>query len=239
MGSCRFTLCVVAVFFLLSQSVFAQSKAQTAKPPFHFKRYAIQYSIIDFLKFSGYEGSMLSAKYHFNDHSALRIGISANVGIDNRNTDSHKSLDSLSTNNTINEHAYSWTLSIPYLYYFHPQKAIKFYAGIGPRISYAYSYLKSKRKYWDYYTSNESNIRKSTNYKLGLRTLAGVEWFFYSGMSLNLEYGAILQYSYNKDHQTNEKTIYNGEVQTQQNKSKYTNWSLSPKTIYLGLSIYL
>ena len=240
MKSLRCTLSALVILFLVSQSAFAQSKAQTTQKPFHFKRYALQYSVTDFLKFAGYEGSMFSVKYHFNDHSAVRIGLSTSLGMRKDDGDYRRSADSLAANNTYDRRGYSFVLSIPYLYYLHPQKTIKFYSGIGPRISYTYSYTKIRQNttVQSGSNSNRNIIRKNTSYQLGVRALTGVEWFFHSNMSLNLEYGAILEYTHNKETD-NEDKVLNATKNTAQSTSKHFNWVFSPKTIYLGLTIYL
>ncbi len=234
MKTLRLTIITTLLLLLSTQLIFAQSKADSSAKIFHFKRYALQFSVTDFLKFAGYEGSALSLKYHFNDRSALRIGISTEFGNSTNDLKNKDSQDSLASTTHRDNDSYRFTINIPYLYYVHPQKSIKLYLGFGPSFSYEYAYSESRQLS----LSSSYNTQKSTRYVYGILALSGVEWFFHSNMSLSLQYGLRLSY-FDKHQTTNKKYLNQSETRSEKITADYSGWMLSPKTIYLGLSLYL
>ncbi len=234
MKSLRLTVTVLWLLFFATAISFAQNKSQPTKKSFHFKRYALQFSVPDFLKFSNFEGSILSLKYHFNDHSAIRIGVSATMGFSTSDNFNKKLVEDSLTNHaksTINQDSYVFGINIPYVFYFHPNRTIKFYSGIGPRFSYRYSWTKNTSEMYNKTISDH----KSKKYSIGFKALNGVEWFFHSSMSLSLEYA--FRFEYSKSKTTNIEKLVDTD---QQNISTYkkSTWQLVPGSIYLGLSIY-
>ncbi len=234
----RFFVLSISFLIVLYNLSFAQNKTEAPQKPFHFKKYAFQFTVPDFLKFSGFEGSLISMKYHLNDHSALRIGVNANLGSSKNNDQTNNVSDSLFANNENKDRSYSFSITLPYLYYFHPQKTIKFYSGMGPRLYYGYYYLKAHQQFDAPQQSTINTLnRKNTDFRIGLRALAGVEWFFHQSMSLNLEYGALLEYSHSKITSDSE-SIKQTSVRQERTQTR-DSWKFYPKSIYLVLTVYL
>ncbi len=234
----RFFIFSISFLMGLSNLSFAQNKTEASQKPFHFKKYAFQFTVPDFLKFSGFEGSLISMKYHINDHSALRIGVNANFGLSKDNDQTNNMPDSLFSNNENKNRSYSFSISLPYLYYFHPQKTIKFYSGIGPRLSYGYYYSKNHQQFDAPQQSwKDISDHKTAAYGIGLRALVGMEWFFHQSMSLSLEYGALLDYSHSKITSDSE-SIKQSSVRVKRTQTR-DYWKFYPKSIYLVLTVYL
>ncbi len=234
----RFFVLSISFLIVLYNLSFAQNKTEATQKPFHFKKYAFQFTVPNFLKFSGFEGSLISMKYHINDHSALRIGVNVNLGSSKNNDQKNSRPDSLYTDNKRNDHSYSFSISLPYLYYWHPQKAIKFYSGIGPRLSYGYYYSKTHQQFDAPQQSwKDISDQKTAAYGIGLRALAGVEWFFHQSMSLSLEYGALLDYNHSKIT-SNSESIKQTSVRQERTQTR-NYWKFYPKSIFLVLSVYL
>ncbi len=163
---------------LFGGSANAQSPNDSSATAFHFSHYALQFGLYSSkrtqLKISNFLGTLISGKYHFNDHWAVRVGL----GSDFYKTRYHSSEISDSPNvvrskSTSTYQKYS--IQSQLIYYFAPQKAIKLYAGLGPYYFY----------YHDKHPSHNFLVRI-----WGAKAALGAEWFFLKQASIFLEYTA-------------------------------------------------
>ncbi len=226
---------------ILSLLIFLVNFSLAQKQEFHFPKYALQFEVVDLLKFQSYLGNAVSIKYHFDDSYALRLGVntnfySANVN-DKRYLNDVNQADSLAKKDESKAHHKQVGLNLIALKYFSIARPIKFYAGSGLFISR--SWENNSTSSWDAYL-NQNSERDKTSWSLGIKFLYGVEWFFHSQMSLNMDYGLNFSYYIYKfnDQRTSQDNQNENERKTKQDY-KRTSWSVNPLSIRLGLTVYL
>ncbi len=226
---------ILSLIFCLVSSVLAQ------KQDFHFPKYAVQFQVSDLLKFSSYYGSVFSMKYHFNDAYAIRLGLSTRMEAANASNAYYQSdvanQDSLVQKQEDETNQKQIGLNVFLLKYLSINKPIKFYLGGGALISRSWN-TGNAIKHDDNYDAETNNDQ--VNWTVGFRMLYGVEWFFHSHMSLQMDYGLGVFYNYYKKNQrkTNSYNQLNNKITT---KLKYDrkSWKVNPMSIMLGLTVYL
>ncbi len=195
-----------------------------------FSKYALQFRVDDFLQFSGFNGSLLSLKRHFNGHSALRLGVSFST--QTIDFDDSYQQDSLQTVRGQKSDGYTIDIRLPYVYYAHPKEEIKLFVGTGPIFSYSHS-KRDERKTSPSISKNDNEKRDS--YSLGLYSLLGAEWFFHKKMSLSLEYGMYVSYQYSKQSRY---IYYENTGSFQRSTTTSKRWSFSGSQVLFGFSVY-
>ncbi|MHB2153464.1 outer membrane beta-barrel protein [Calditrichota bacterium GD2] len=219
---------ILLILLTASGVTFAQEQN------FQFPKYALQFGVVDLLSFSPYYGNLISFKYHFNNHYALRVGLSG-VNQDTE-SDTKKYLtyserpDSITTDTNVDVTTRQYGINLLLLKYFKPDKPIKFYVGAGPTISYAASESVTKEK--KSYLSGTSSEERTT-LSMGLRAVYGVEWFFHSQMSLNMDYG--MDFYYERIDTKRQRDYYAPGEKTDYVR---TSWTFSPVSLRLGLTVY-
>ncbi len=211
----EFVYLFVALLLLFYRPVYAQVPHDSSATAFHFSRYALQFGLYSSkgtpLKISSFLGTLISGKYHFNDHWAVRFGLGSDVTkVKNHLDDSPNAVrsSSISTNQ-------KYSIQSQLVYYFAPQKTIKLYAGLGPYYFY----------YHDKHTSHNLLVRI-----WGGKVVLGAEWFFLSQASLFLEYTARTRFDrYERYDSTEDNEL--------RSLRKLQLFDSSP--IQLGLTVYL
>jgi opacity protein-like surface antigen len=197
-----------------------------------FSKYALQFRVNDFLRFSGFNGSLISLKRHFNTHSALRLGVSFSTQATDydENYQYFREQDTLYTIQGKESDAYTLYIRLPYVYYVHPKEEIKLFVGTGPTFSYGHTKFDGQK------TSQGTRAKETAKhdlYSLGLYSLLGAEWFFHKKMSLSLEYGMNIVYQYSKLSTHND---LNDSYQHRTRTSK--SWKFFGNDVLFGLSLY-
>lgn len=226
------------VFLLLlglTQLTWAQ------KQDFHFPKYSVQFEVEDLLKFGSYSGAVLSLKYHFNDSYAIRLGFNTRLDFtktnDKRYQNSVNQSDSLTINDKTDGDLAQFGINLIGLKYFSITKPIKFYAGSG--LAIYREWQNSSNSHWITY-STQNYDREKANWSFVFKLLYGVEWFFHSQMSLNMDYGLnINYYYYNYNEKLNIQWKQPQNEITTKSKNNRTSWSVNPLNIRLGLTVYL
>lgn len=226
---------------ILSLLIFLVNFSLAQKQEFHFPKYALQFEVVDLLKFKSYFGNVVSIKYHFNDSYALCLGVNTKYYSTKVNEKSYQNdvnqADSLTTKGENKAHNKQIGMNLIALKYFSIARPIKFYAGSGLFISR--SWENNSNSSWNAYLNHNSK-RDKTTLSLGLEFLYGVEWFFHSQMSLNMDYGLNFSYYIYKfnDRKTSQENQNENESKAKQDY-KRTSWSVNPLSIRLGLTVYL
>ena len=207
----------VALLLLFGRPVHAQTQRDSSATAFHFSRYALQFGLYSSkraqLKISNFLGTLISGKYHFNDHWAVRVGLGSDVTkVKNNFNQMDDSQNAVRSSSTSTNQRY--LIQSQLVYYFAPQKTIKLYAGLGPYYFY----------YHDKHTSHNLLVRI-----WGGKVILGAEWFFLSQASVFLEYTARTRFDRYERYDSTE----NNELKSLR---KLQLFDSSP--IQLGLTIY-
>jgi hypothetical protein len=151
--------------------------------------WSFQFAITDEFSLSSFKGSMVSAKKHLSEHSAMRFGISINA-INQNHQYSYPSIYVLRSDRDYN--SLGIKIALQYLYYKHSQSRVKPFIGIGPTISFIYD---------EYLTRDSENPMRiwQSYYKhtliAGIQANWGIEWFISKSISLTAEYGAVIEFT--------------------------------------------
>ena len=204
---------------------------------FRFQKLSMQYQIREFGDVVDFERSILSAKYHFSNKSAIRISLDLGYGDSNFDDEYfHNVIDSLSHYRDGEYNNVNLNLSLFYLHYINPRAPVKFYLGGGPNIAYSRMRNDEIRVYP---TSVDGSLsqdvdREMKTKSIGMQWVLGSEWFFHRRMSLLFEYGALFSYSLSKTDD-NRGNDYPGGYVTAYESHRY---SISSTRVKVGLSMY-
>jgi opacity protein-like surface antigen len=214
---------ILIIIIFCSIKVYSQD---TSKVNSLAGKYALQFQIADNFQLTSFQGSVLSAKYHFTNSSALRLGISFYSNSDGLNEFYNYNADSLNAGQIDNTNGYVVQITIQYLYYYSFPGNINFYLGGGPLYGKSFYKDHSESIYSDTtYSSNAS----SNGWSVGVDLAAGVEWFFTSNMSLSAGYGLMYLYSTN----IHAETQYSHTI-----TYKFKSNNINADQVKFGLSIY-
>ena len=215
-------LLVIFVFFFSGFSFSQQSSYLDSLSG----KYALQFQIADNFQLASFQGATFSGKYHLNNFSAVRLGLTTNLNNQNRGTDYQLLDTTYSAHSDGSNHGYSFTIDAQYIFYIETLNEVSFYCGAGPEIGYYFNKQNSSTANPD--TSITSN-QTSKNFSVGLDFIGGVEWMFSKRMSLSAEYGLSFYYQKNTASMNDPNTI----IQTN-NKS----FNINPGYVKFGLSVY-
>ncbi len=228
MQKLKFLILISALVFLSTLNLFAQTDSSGIDLK---GKWALQFQISQNFTLSDFQGATFSGKYHFDNKSALRLGLTFRYNINERilsdnlpspDTTTVKMEDRLTEDETFVE------LSIQYLQYSKIINSISMFYGCG--IDYSTSlrnsknYLEDKRTYYDY-----------SYYGIGMSLHIGVEWFVNSNIGILAEYGTGLLYS---SREVNYKQFYETTNDLDIKKESSTKFSFSPQNIKFGISVY-
>ncbi len=212
-----------AIFVLILLVGFAMG--QNAEKDFSFPKYSLQFKVSNLLNFNPFLGSIISFKYHFNNKTAFRIGVSGSRKSSDTDIDKFNA-DTLYGQTKQKELQKSWGLRFQVVRYFNPAKVIKTFAGCGPYFSWSYKNLENN----SYYISN----LEERTYSVGINGFWGVEWFFASRMSLSLEYGFYFGYSHKNEDR---KTIQDNAPENLE-KRTFSSWQFDDNNVLFGMTVY-
>jgi hypothetical protein len=226
----------------LSQTLLTQ---ETDKPPkkdpFQFEKYSLQFMITSNFNLLQFQGSLISFKYHVNNHHAIRIG----MGLGTRGWSSEEMEEFYGTDSSYvfiegDRSSNDFDLTSQWIYYFKPRKVIKFFFGAGPMFFYNQDRTETRNidtlyqaqvYIYDYQVDN-------TRHGFGISTVYGVEWFFHKQMSLLGEYGFEIYYYENK-FETERIRLQPGMAdRIEKRKIKEKGWTFYSASVKLGLSVY-
>lgn len=232
-----FCLIILTALALNVSAQETTTNADTSKQ-FRFPKHALQFQIEDFIRFSDFNGGIISGKYHFNNPSAIRLGISYSNKYDDQELEEvHFPGDSTVLDRSINKNAQLLKLKFHFLRYLSFSKSTKYFIGAGPNATlYWQDYEIEYTRQESDNQSNDHRRGESKNWEAGIEVLNGVEWFFHPSMSLSLEYSFLFRYN---RQITKEKTLDNNSADKREEKtSKAEGWHISSNPVKFGLSVY-
>ncbi len=189
-------------------------------------KFALQFQIEGLFRLTSFQGSTLSGKYNFTDRDAVRLGISLGI----RDSDRDNSINEIDSTKIYYEYGDENRLDIrintQYIHHISVMNDISFFAGGGPFVSFF-----SSDEVTNVIRYGEEIDRKRTldGFSLGLELILGVEWMFYSNMTLSAEYGV------NVEHSTYDSKDEEGETILESN---YKTFNLDYNRVKFGLSVY-
>lgn len=234
------------LLFLLSMLVCYCSQAQDVSSERNSLKegaWALQFGIASNFTLTSFQGATVGAKYQLSEGNAIRGGITVNGSVSNGNTSTSGSVADTSYG-TVPENSSSDVANVSfvlqYLWYINPRGPVHFYVGLGPSVSYNYSYSSSDNSslyttsnnqgYW-YQTINTSDFHQWTIAGTGA---GGVEWFATQWLSVRAEYNESIQYQWN----SSTSMVYNSGGVFHYNSGSNKGWALSSSGVSFGLSIY-
>ncbi len=175
---------------------------------------SLQFQINEQFKFSGFQGSIISAKYLLSNKTAIRAGFSLFY---NHN-------DERTTTKLNEKDTFSIMVHPQYLNYLANQQ-LTMYWGMGLRLKYDYSSLSKSNK--QPYESDYSEYMLVRTWKLGtgISAVIGGEYFVTDYLSLILEYGILLEY------------LYSEQLNLIYGVTEFNEFSFQPLKIKFGLSL--
>jgi hypothetical protein len=228
-----FSFLFIAVTFSPAQT---QTDSTRQKQTFRFPKTSLQFSLNQYSGLRSFEGGLLSAKYHFSNQLAMRLGIDSRLSNSEDNIKSEEvETDSLiskynrtSTKNTV-------MILSTFLYYFNPSDEFKLFTGTGPILGIS-TRTQNEANSFTAFTNSKDN--ESLTYSAGLRFVFGLEWFFRKNMSLLAQYGFQALYSWSETETKSSFTSQTGSLMTRKTTKTTNGFNLSSGIPNLGLSLY-
>jgi len=225
-----------ALLFLAAVLSFSSVSAQTpdsAKPTransLKPGAWALQFQITQDFTLNAFQGLLLSAKHHFSNKKAVRIGLGLNASV-GESKDLFRNFQSdtlLSSNSGFREsNGQGIDVTLQYLNYPSPNKSANFFYGIG--LGGGFSRSKSNSR-----SSNSTNSSLTLQWNTGFSGAAGVEWFATEKISLQAEYGFTLRYRWLEQTSKSYSTILRSE-----GKATQESINFDPSQVKFGLSVY-
>lgn len=225
MQKTRLFVFISILFFTFTFNLFAQAEE---KPIELTGKWALQFQIDHYFTLSDFQGGTISAKYHINNNSAVRFGIT--LGYEAMDVEIY-SKDIRQDTTYIEDYSGEESnsviiLTLQYLHYLEIQNSISAFLGAG----FNYSLRPYSTDIPDYRIINEDYS------KYGLDILMGVEWFVRSNIGIHAEYG--MGFGYNSYESTYERPSYYSDTDMDKDYHKTSGFELYNHSAKFGLSIY-
>lgn len=243
-SGCINVLIAVFCFAILSAPIAtAQQGESDASAPKHSLKdgaWALQFHLGSAFSSRGYDGIVISAKYHLTKRSAIRLGIDINGDIQFGSYTSHYGIppdDTLYTSSRNNTNLEGITLKSEYIKYTQIDSRLHFFLGTGP--TFGFSHRKSERNYRRTYSPEPKRpryISEEYYWSLGISALLGVEWFPTKRISFMAEYGVSFDYAYSI--RKSEYTTDEG-VRFDQSRNHMNYFTLDLLRAKIGIAVYL
>ena len=230
MRTSKLFVSVIAILFLLTASLFAQTDSVNYK------------SQVQFHLVNGYSLSYLNS---LSNSSALRYKLDFNLSVGKENSDGTHSSSSgnssylNSTSGTDENSSQMLNFTVQYLWYLVNELSVRVFLGAGP-------FILLNRNFWsgsNDQTQNDGskyyNSAETLQYSLGigLGGVAAVECFVTRRISLIGEYGILGNYSWGKQKYSNKyKASPNQPVSEYTNESNTNGWNLGLGNLRLGIA---
>jgi hypothetical protein len=229
------------LFIFFIRGLYSQSdnqKNENQKNSLLEGSYSLQFQIMDKFILNSFQGAIISAKYHYSDHSAIRVGVGVDIESGDNDT-SPKTQNSQSSymqsNNKSTE--FSINFSGQYVYYPKPAADINLYYGCGPLFRLFRSKYESENieKKNNLVLSSSNNTSESNGYSIGVNGLLGVEWFATKSISFIAEYSVSTLYMKSKNTNSNNNS---GDLYKYESESNNEYFRFEPVAVKFGLSVY-
>ncbi len=235
------------ILFLISACLFAQGSQQHQY--FDKGSRALQFGLTGSLlelRLGNFNGSLISAKYHFSKKKAINFGIGLAASTEAYKNSDHTAGDSVDFRDKHfqNTDSYTLNLHVQYVWYFQSSGDIFSYLALGPAAS-VYSFDADPERGYDRHypydrrMHNESGVHKSRQYFTGVRGSFGIEWFIKSNMCLIFEYGAKAGYAYtNNTVDEKIKSTDGFGDRTRNDREKRKTMHFTSDMVRMGVSFY-
>ncbi len=201
---------------------------------------ALQFQVGRDFTLSSFQGAAISYKYHTQQYSALRFGItlsSGSVDSDGTNTEIRSDTVNNKTNNNVDRTNIGVQLNLQKLWYVEPVSTVLFFYGTGPFVGFDYTKTNTEQ-IWNLIIGDpqkSTDEMKAKSWSFGLTGLLGVEWFVSKTISFHAEYDIAISYSWTKIEGTSN---YPSPGDRSTNERTNTSWQLSSRGVLFGVSIY-
>jgi opacity protein-like surface antigen len=230
---------------LLPEPAHAQAERDTTRRPPALQQggWGLQYQMTSLnALLSGFQGSLISARYHLSNRQALRFGVSINASSFDREEGTTVRFDDDATAEPVSEQSAEtgsqrFGLSGQYLHYLEPAPRVFAFVGVGPQFSYSKSSDETTTiPDPDSEDFREESSTEGTVYSVGVGGTLGVEWFVHPNVSLSAEYP--LSFDYIDRHNENTKlSIEAGDVAEEQTTTIDTNrFRVGGGSVRIGLT---
>ncbi len=229
----RTVLVVTILIFSCPMVARSQCGGCGSDPAIRPGAWALQFRVADNFTLGSFEGTVVSAKYHFSGSRAIRFGIRGDVhssNIDDKERQTHADSVIYDASQTRKYRQRSIGLSAEYLHYSAPRERMSLFVGAGPLFSYGWT---SRYDHTPAYGDQDIRGHES---RLGASALIGLEWFASRSISLHAEYGLSLSRSWSSGEVTT--TTY-APPRRSQEKTTGRQWDLEGSSVLFGLSAYL
>lgn len=242
---CITVLIAVFCFATMVTSIATAQEAESDAPaPKHSLKdgaWALQFSLGSAFSLRGYDGIVISAKYHLTKGSAIRLGIDINGDIYFGGRTSHSGTlpdDTLYSSSRDNINREGIKLISEYIKYTRIDPQLHFFLGTGPTFGFWHSKSKSAdRRTYPIDPRSHVFISEEYNWSFGISGLLGAEWFPTKRISFMAEYGVSFDYRY-----AMRKSEYSTtEERAKLNRSRYhmNYFRLDLLRAKIGIAVYL
>ena len=247
----RHTLTIVVSLLILCsgnlQSQTDEHQSTLPKNSLEKGAWALQFQIGNSFTLRAFQGATISAKRHYSENSAIRLGTSISLAAsDGDYTGTTTQADTIlgSNSGAASDDYQSIQVTAQYLYYPNPQALVNVFFGAGPLIQYSRSHGNGNRLWSSSggYETADSGTSDAKSWAIGANAVAGVEWFATKSLSFHAEYGLSIQYISTK--RTNSGTTkidsppaapyYRGF----NDESFRKGWQFDGTAVRFGLSVY-
>lgn len=201
-------------------------------------KWALQFQIKNNFTLDNFQGSAFSGKFHFNNHSAIRVGVDLSTYSTKEEYSHEENMpDTTLFENSAQSGENNIKINIQYLYYNNINNSISMFLGVGVN--------HTMRPIYNREINNENQLGKTsiniTGY--GVDLIFGVEWFVRNNIGISAEYNS--GYSYVESTRT--FTLFeNDEIEDEisgdnfieKTTKSYSRSSFENNSVKLGVSIY-
>ncbi|MEW5843255.1 MAG: hypothetical protein AB1775_08330 [Bacteroidota bacterium] len=240
MRTSKLFVSVIAILFLLTASLFAQTDSVNYKSQ-------VQFNLIN-----GYSLSYLNS---LTNVSAVRYRVNLNLSVGQENGDGSRSDFSnynsgaysnynSSTNSNSQKQDYnsqSLSFAVSYITYPVDKQIFRMYIGAGPYLVLERNYRKSRTDDNSSSGYNNTNTNESLTYSLGLGAngVIGFECFITKQISLIGEYGVFAKYYWGKNKYSSSSNSQNNNSTSDNGNSSENNshgWNAGFSSLMLGIA---
>jgi len=227
----RFLIVLFLFGLLLPASSWAQAERDTTDGPSVLQEggWGLKFQMTSLNGLlSGFEGSLLAARYHVSPHQAFRLGLSAEASSSNTDQTTRRE----EREREIGRHRYRGF--VQYIHYVQPADPLYVFAGVGLRGGYNTSNREEIRKPDGQGERKEIETTTETTYSVGLSGTIGVEWFVHPNLSLSVEYPLGVDYLHENSETTNR---IEGESSRRESRTRETNqFSAGGESVRIGIT---
>jgi len=202
--------------------------------------WSLQFQINDNIGLKSFNGMNVSAKRHWSDRTAIRVGVGVSVEFADQSQNDAQSDDDNSASGELSDDANSQSIWLDALYmrYLKPGSTVNFLWGVGPLVGFSrrHDEITSTDTYGDGTMESRRDIF-GRSWSLGALGIIGAEWFLTRSFSFHTEYRASVSYRHSYDQST--RTNISGSATSENSHESDSGlWRFGGGGVLLGLSVY-